>query len=357
MIAAVLLVCLLATCSSKAQGVLNCPSLPVHVPTNVTDLHPNNIKVVMTLGDSITAGFGIQGAKGGLNEFRGLSWDIGGDSNATTLANFLRYYNPSIQGFSLGSHIVELCYGPLCPPFQYHPALDVLDAAQSGAMVADLVSHELDYLIKQVKANPMINLKEDWKLLTILIGANDLCASCTLVKEFLDPAEFEKHLSETLEGIRTNIPRVFVQLVEVFNLSQVYDLSLKTKACANIHRDLFIECDCIFGPDASKTRQLVDEYGQQYNARSRALAAYYQALGDPSFTVVAQPFGRNTMLKNFPTDILSTLDCFHPSLIAHQGMAIALWNNLLTPAALKKTSMNLTDTPLCPTANTKLYTY
>lgn len=27
-----------------------------------------DINVVMTLGDSITAGFGIQGAKGGLNE-------------------------------------------------------------------------------------------------------------------------------------------------------------------------------------------------------------------------------------------------------------------------------------------------
>jgi len=82
-----------------------------------------------------------------------------------------------------------------------------------------------------------------------------------------------------------------------------------------------------------------------------------QSLQDPEFTVIIQPFGRNTMIQDQPTDLLSTLDCFHPSLIAHEGMAIALWNNLITPSANKKTYLNLTDTPLCPTEDTLLYTY
>lgn len=341
---------------SQAQ-VLNCPPLPPHTPANVSDLHPNDIKVIMTLGDSITAGFGIEGAKGGLNEYRGLSWSIGGDNNATTLANFLQTYNPNLQGPSLGSHLVEICYGPLCPPFQYRPAKDVLNSAQSGAMVEDLVNHEFDYLLKQLNSNPNINMEEDWKLLTILIGANDLCASCTFVKNFLDPDEFEAHLGTVLEKVRTNIPRVFVQIVELFNLSQVYDLSLKTKICTDIHRVVFIECDCLFSPGANQTRQQVDEYAQAYNAKSRALAAQYQKLNYPDFTVVTQPFGRNAMIKDMPTDLLSTLDCFHPSLIAHEGMAIALWNGMLTPAAQKKTYFNLTDTPICPTKDTLIYAY
>jgi len=353
-----LLISLLLVTSTSVAQVLNCPSLPPRpVPSNVSALHPNDIKVVMTLGDSITAGFGIMGRQGALNEFRGLSWNIGGDPNATTIANFLKVFNPNLQGAAHGSHIVELCYGPLCPPFQYHPTIDVLDAAQSGAMVDDLVTHELDYLLKQLNANPNISMANDWKLLTILIGANDLCASCTYAGKYLDPDEFEAHLSKVLEGVRLNIPRVFVQLIEFFNLSQVYDLSLKTPVCAEIHRDLFIECDCIFSPKANTTRQLVDEYSQEFNARSRALAAYYQALNYPDFTVVAQPFGRDAMVRNMPTDLLSTLDCFHPSLIAHQGMAIALWNNMLTPAAQKKTYFNLTDTPICPTPDTLIYTY
>lgn len=61
---------------------------------------------------------------------------------------------------------------------KYHPAEDVLNAAQSGALAANLVPHETDYIMQQLKANPMINMEEDWKLLTLLVGANDLCASC-----------------------------------------------------------------------------------------------------------------------------------------------------------------------------------
>lgn len=61
---------------------------------------------------------------------------------------------------------------------QYRPAEDVLNAAQSGAMVMNLYTHEFNYLLKMLKSNPNINMEEDWKLLTIFIGANDLCGSC-----------------------------------------------------------------------------------------------------------------------------------------------------------------------------------
>ena len=82
------------------------------------------------------------------------------------MATFLRFYTPDIIGSSLGNHITEveltlllldphlclqMCYGLLCPPFQYEPKKDVFNAAQSGAMVTDLVKHELSYLIKQVR--------------------------------------------------------------------------------------------------------------------------------------------------------------------------------------------------------------
>lgn len=348
-----LLVCMVV----YSYAALTCPPLPVHDPPDVvTNLRPDDIKVVMTLGDSITAGFGIMGASGKLNEYRGLSWAIGGDANATTLANFFQYYTPTVQGASHGFHVAELCYGVICPPGQYHPTQDVLNAAQSGAMVEDLVKHELTYLIDEVKAIPGLNYTQDWKHLTLLIGANDLCASCIL-KTYLDPEDFQTHLMEVLEGVRTNIPRVFVSLAELFNLSQVYDLSLKTKVCTTIHRDFFVECDCIFCPECNQTRNTVDTMCQLYNGKMRDIAAYYQGKNYSDFTVVVQPFGRDTMIKDQPTDLLSTLDCFHPSLLAHQGMAVALWNNLLTPAANKKTTLNLTDTPLCPTADTLLYTY
>ena len=43
-----------------------------------------------------------------------------------------------------------MCYGILCPG-QYEPSKDVFNAAQSGAMIPNLVSHEFRYLLDQLK--------------------------------------------------------------------------------------------------------------------------------------------------------------------------------------------------------------
>ena len=40
---------------------------------------------------------------------QGQSWCIGADSDAQTVATFLRFYTPDIVGGSLGHHIVEVC--------------------------------------------------------------------------------------------------------------------------------------------------------------------------------------------------------------------------------------------------------
>ena len=54
------------------------------------------------------------------------------------------------------------------------------------------------------------------------------------------------------------------------------------------------------------------------------------------------------------------LDCFHPSLIAHQNMAKALWINMITPAAQKRDYKFLLYRAwpfACPTNSTILYSY
>ena len=47
--------------------------------------------------------------------------------------------------------LMQLCYDIICPPYQYRSDQDVFNAAQSGAMVANLVSHEFSYLLDQLK--------------------------------------------------------------------------------------------------------------------------------------------------------------------------------------------------------------
>jgi len=46
---------------------------------------------------------------------------------------------------------IQLCYDVACLPFQYEPSLDVFNAAQSGAMVPNLVSHEFKYLLERLQ--------------------------------------------------------------------------------------------------------------------------------------------------------------------------------------------------------------
>jgi len=72
----------------------------------------------MALGDSITAGFGAKGQDikipidiHNLYENRGISFAIGGDPDAITIANFIKYYSPELIGSSIGDHLVEVCYG------------------------------------------------------------------------------------------------------------------------------------------------------------------------------------------------------------------------------------------------------
>ena len=39
---------------------------------------------------------------------QGQSWSIGMDEGAQTVANFLKFYNPSVTGGSLGQHLSEV---------------------------------------------------------------------------------------------------------------------------------------------------------------------------------------------------------------------------------------------------------
>lgn len=48
--------------------------------------------------------------------------------------------------------------------------------------------------------------------------------SCSGEVPFLTPDDYEKHLTELLEEIHNKIPRVFVNYVLLFNISQVSNM-------------------------------------------------------------------------------------------------------------------------------------
>jgi phospholipase B1 len=71
------------------------------------------------------AGFAAAGITGSsiiditsIYEYRGISYGGGGDSGAITIPNFFKRYNSNLRGASVGKHLAEICYGPLCFPLQ-----------------------------------------------------------------------------------------------------------------------------------------------------------------------------------------------------------------------------------------------
>jgi hypothetical protein len=76
------LLCTHASLASAAdkKNEFPCDSIPSANHTQATSVHslkPSHIRVTLAIGDSVTTAFGIHGAKGFLNEFRGESWSIG----------------------------------------------------------------------------------------------------------------------------------------------------------------------------------------------------------------------------------------------------------------------------------------
>jgi len=166
----------------------------------------------MALGDSITAGFGAMGRNAGiskmLNEFRGLSFADGADTNTTSVYAAFRHYNPKIAGGSLGNHLlvkagmvrVQIHFLPrlwshfpfligvlsqgrsqcrrvrspfLRPPFP-NRVLNLFPSKLSGIALSHLLCSQL----KKVMKTNFSSLALEWKYANLFIGANDVCSNC-----------------------------------------------------------------------------------------------------------------------------------------------------------------------------------
>jgi len=308
--------------------------------------------VVMSLGDSITAAFAAKEKfiLDGLREFRGISWCIGGDKklqgrDVFSVPNFLKHVSGKLpQGASVGVDVpVDAIKKDGKMPYHGIPWVDHLNGAQSEAKAQDCPD-QVDWLVQQMKKSKKINMQEDWKMMSILIGANNGCGACR--KRDDDSAEaYYEALNTTLTRAYTQIPRLFVNLVEMFNTSGVYTQQLTSKYCMFIQSHL-TECGCMEGTD--EDRRLMDEHIVSYNVQLRRLADEWTARNLTGFKVVSQPG-----LSNMPVpsrEYLSGVDCFHPNQYAHGGFAIGLWNNLQKPTGSKSTSLDPATVVIdCPT--------
>jgi hypothetical protein len=310
----------------------------------------------MAVGDSMTAGFAMHSPHFGVDtliEYRGDVYSIGGNAGTYTVPNFLKTYNPKIQGASVGQtlpldatkwkdHIIQ--------PFD--PKITHLNAAQSQARI-DAVPAQLDYIIKQLKTtyNSTVDFNKDWKLLTILIGANNICPSCDN-RTYSQPDYYENQMQAVLTQVYQNIPRTFVNIVTMFNISQVWNVSMKSDYCRFLWADVVSgECGCLTDHSTQEQRHIMDLTALAFNERIYKLAAQWQAKNLPEFNVVVQPFTENMVIPGL--EFLSGLDCFHPSADANLAMAVSLWNNMMSPPSKKLHEIPFPNLPdfICPGPN------
>lgn len=111
------------------------------------------------------------------------------------------------------------------------------------------VSYDMPFmarsLVKRIRSDQRVNFKQDWKLVTITIGGNDICSFvCTMESPEDLPVKHRLRLISALRYLRDNMPRTFVNLVSVPSVETVVSLKGKSAICKALHHG---ECSCWVG--------------------------------------------------------------------------------------------------------------
>ncbi|KAM4013192.1 phospholipase B1, membrane-associated-like [Anomaloglossus baeobatrachus] len=324
-------------------------------PTTADRVRPGDVKVVAALGDSLTAAIGAN-ATNVLEiptEFRQLSWSIGGYSNLSdtiTLPNILKIFNPHLVGFGKSS---TLSYRPAAPEDAG------LNLAVTGANTF-LLPEQARRLIDILQHLPGINFQEDWKVVTIFIGSNDLCDYCKDKAQF-SADNFTHFMSEALDLLQAELPRSIVNVVQLFRVDHLRQVKDERLGC--VLQRFF--CSCVVQPKEGSPELLeLLEVNQQFQERLKRLvqtSGRYD--GKKDFAVVLQPFLQDiepAVDQNGLIDFsFFSPDCFHLTVKGHRQMAKGLWNNMLQPEGNKSHLQTFSEEVklLCPSqAQPYIYT-
>ncbi len=287
---------------------------------SVHELTPGDIAAVGALGDSVTAGFGARASSliDLVVEARGASWAIGGDDDVPTLPNFLKVYNAELSGFSLGNGNAGRGYG---------------DASISGAVSPGMLGQAQTLASNMESAMGTEAFANEWKLVTIWIGGNDICSRGTSELEYLEGIE------AALDFLQARMPRVFVNLVTMVDVGKLYDITGSDIGCLVVRPTV-----CSRGSDRERSASEAAAY--QRGISELARLAKYDA---DEFTVVEQPWYTNfEVIDNVDRSYLAP-DCFHYAVDAMEFAALATWNNLFQPVGAKQLSYLVGEPTVCPT--------
>jgi len=331
---------------NEVIDVFDCTTFGPQVPkpTSVHSLTIADIDVVMAMGDSLTAGFGALATNflNLFNDYRAVPFSGGGAQtivDSLTFPNFIKAYNPRIAGFSYATG-------------NENTQQAMLNQGVTGAVTQELLP-QAQRLRALLIANATYDFMNSWKVLTIFIGANNLCDLCNDYN-FNSATAYIQSLEQTLDWIGSNIPRVFINVVTTVDVTELYPLS--EGLCGILHG---FECECGVS-DNDAIRANVSATAVQYYENTLNLLSQAKYTTNDTWTAVAQPYFRNTEIPQLPNGNYDLTyfapDCFHFSWKAHQAAAIALFNNIYQPVGSKSLSFQVGEPIDCPTSGEFLAT-
>ncbi|KAL1916170.1 uncharacterized protein VTP21DRAFT_6174 [Calcarisporiella thermophila] len=212
-----------------------------------------------------------------------------------------------------------------------------LNSAISGA-TSHTLNKEIDRTVALLNGGEYKSIKDQWKMVTLLIGPNDVCGDGVT-----SPTEFGKNVRAAVERIRTEIGKAFVSLVGVLDVTQVH-----TAAQSDLYCTIIMSSSAICPNAAPSKAPATRKYLAEYNAQLAQIADDYQSKNYSDFYVSAQPAFEKAVFDTYGQGFLSGLDCFHPNVCANKAFTVGLWNNLFEPKGKKKTLVPENAAIFCP---------
>ncbi|KAM9467108.1 phospholipase B1, membrane-associated-like [Clarias gariepinus] len=295
------------------------------VPTSVEKVKAADIKVIAALGDSLTTAIGANASTvlGVPIEYRHVSWSIGGHGtyrDVITLANIVKLFNPDV-----------IFPAPIMTLNDHPSALNEtgFNLAVTGHNTVNF-SEQVRHMIDTFKTYPGLNFKEDWKLVTILIGMNDICDHCK-DKNLFSADNFIKYLTASLDMMKNEVPRLIVNMVQIFTMKPLRDVQKPSFGCM-LQKSF---CSCLVRPEENSTElaELV-ELNVEFQRRLEELLDSDRYFKE-DFAVVLQPYAGHAQPPRLADGNIDfsyfTPDCFHFTIKGHEELAKGLWNNMFQP--------------------------
>ncbi|XP_029316875.1 phospholipase B1, membrane-associated [Cottoperca gobio] len=315
------------------------------VPSSVEYVKAADVKVIAALGDSLTTAVGANGSTilSIPFEFRQVSWSIGGFrtyQHVITLANIFKLFNPDL----LGPAPVATFHG--LPTTVNETGFNFAVTGHNTLNVSDQIRHMIDTF----KSYPGLNFEEDWKVVTMMIGMNDICDYCKDKTQF-SPDRFIHHMTNALDMMMKEIPRTIVNVVQILPMKPLREVQRPTLGCQLQKRF----CSCLVQPEENSTElQELEQINFKFQSRLEKLL-HGERFFKKDFAVVLQPYLEKAGPPRLPDGTIDlsffTADCFHFTVKGHEELAKGLWNNMFQPEEGKEIIKTFSEPIklICPT--------